>query len=194
MTPLTAIVLIILGILMIANPTGAVLTVCRIVGCILFLAGIVLMVLFLARRGWENSSTWDVAMCVLGAVLLALGLFIIIRPGVVVGFVGILFAVVLFLHGIYDFREMINLKKMGDERWWISLILGIVTFLMGVLVLISPIAIPTIMTVLTGIFLVFDGAVELYLAFRIHQVGKRWEKEGFHGSRVIDGEAEDIDE
>lgn len=194
MTALTSILLIILGILLITNPTGAVLTVCRIVGCILFISGIVLIVMFLSRKGWETGSTWDVAMCVLGAVMLAVGVFIVIRPGAVVGFVGILFAIILFLHAIYDFREMLNLKRMNDERWWISLICAAVTFLMGILILMSPIAVPAIMTVLTGIFLIFDGLAELFIAFRVLQVGKRWEQEGFSDKKVIEGKAEEIDE
>ena len=62
------ILLIILGILLLVNPTGALLTVCRIAGCILLLSGAVLIAVFLSRKGWESGSVWDVALCVLGAV------------------------------------------------------------------------------------------------------------------------------
>ena len=190
---LTAVLLIILGILLIANPTGAVLTVCRIVGCILFIGGVVLLLMFIGRKGWETGSTWDVVIGVLGAVLLAIGLFIIIRPGTVVGFVGILFAIILFFHAFYDMREMRNLKRMNDERWWISLICAAVTFLMGLWILLSPITVPAIMTILTGVFLIFDGIVELFLAVRVQQVGKRWEAEGFSEKKIIEGKAREVD-
>lgn len=195
MTVLMAILLVILGILLIVNPAGALLTVCQIVGCLLFLTGAVLIVMFLAQKGWENGSAWEVAMCVLGVVLLALGLFVIIRPASVLNFVGLLFAIILFLHGIYDFREMRKLKRMNDSRWWISLICTAVTFLMGVLLLFLPVAVASFATVLAGIFLIYNGVADLYIAFRVMQAVKRWEQDGFpEEGRVIEGYAEDIDD
>ena len=141
MTVLVSIVLIILGILLLVNPTGALLTVCRIAGCILLLSGAVLIAVFLSRKGWESGSVWDVALCVLGVVMLALGLFVIIRPAAVLSFMGLLFAIILFLHGFYDLREMRMLKRMNAGRWRISLICTGVTFLMGILMLFLPVAV-----------------------------------------------------
>ena len=195
MTALTAAAMLILGILLMVNPMGAILTVCRIVGCILLLAGAALVFMFLIKRGWETGSPWDIAVCVLGAVLLAVGIFVILRPGSIVEFVNLLFAVVLFLHGIYDFREMLKLKRLRDDKWWVSLILTAITFVMGFLLLASPFMASVFVTMAAGAFLLFDGAVALFLAFRVQQVGRRnREDETRLRDDIIDGEAEDIDE
>ena len=195
MTALTAVAMLILGILLMVNPMGAILTVCRIVGCILLLAGIALVFMFLIKRGWETGSPWDIAVCVLGAVLLAVGIFVILRPGSIVEFVNLLFAVVLFLHGIYDFREMLKLKRLRDDKWWVSLILTAVTFVMGFFLLASPFMASVFVTMAAGAFLLFDGAVALFLAFRVQQMGRRnREDETRLRDDIIDGEAEDIDE
>ncbi len=195
MTALTAVAMLILGILLIVNPYGAILTVCRIVGCILLLAGIALVFMFLIKRGWETGSPWDIAVCVLGAVLLAVGIFVILRPRSIVAFANLLFAVVLFLHGIYDFREMLKLKRLKDDKWWIGLILTGITFVMGFLLLASPFALPVFVTIATGAFLIFDGAVALFLAFRVQQMGRRCREDEYHlRGDIIDGEAEDMDD
>jgi uncharacterized membrane protein HdeD (DUF308 family) len=194
-TVMMSIVMVILGILLIVNPDTAVLTVCQIVGCILLLTGIVLIIMYLTRKGKENSSAWDVAMCVLGVVLLALGIFVIIRPSAVLNFVGLLFAVILFLHAFYEFREMRNLKRMQDERWWISLICAAATLVMAILMLFLPVAVAAFATVLAGIFLIYNGVADLFLAFRVMQAAKRWEETGgFIEGEIIDVDSEDIEE
>lgn len=192
MTVLVSIVLIILGILLLVNPTGALLTVCRIAGCILLLSGAVLIAVFLSRKGCESGSVWDVALCVLGVVMLALGLFVIIRPAAVLSFMGLLFAIILFLHGFYDLREMRMLKRMNAGRWRISLICTGVTFLMGILMLFLPVAVGSLATALAGVFLIYNGVADLYIAFRVMRASRRWG--GYTGGKVIDGHAEEIDE
>ena len=190
MTELVAVLMIVLGILLLVNPGEAVLLVCRLSGVILGITGLVLLLMSLNnRQGVERGNGLDIFLTVLGIILLALGLFIVFRPGVVVGFAGVLFAVVLFVHGIGDLREMITLKQMGYSRWWVSLLCAAVTFLMGLVVLLLPFDRAALMMRIAGIFLVLDGISELYLALRVVSLKKR-----YNTDRMIEGHAREIDD
>ncbi|HIV24340.1 MAG TPA: DUF308 domain-containing protein [Candidatus Scatomonas pullistercoris] len=190
MTELVAVLMIVLGILLLVNPGEAVLLVCRLSGVILGITGLVLLLMSLNnRQGVERGNGLDIFLTVLGIILLALGLFIVFRPGVVVGFAGVLFAVVLFVHGIGDLREMITLKQMGYSRWWVSLLCAAVTFLMGLVVLLLPFDSAALMMRIAGIFLVLDGISELYLALRVVSLKKR-----YNTDRMIEGHAREIDD
>ena len=190
MTELVAVLMIVLGILLLVNPGEAVLLVCRLSGVILGITGLVLLLMSLNnRQGVERGNGLDIFLTVLGIILLALGLFIVFRPGVVVGFAGVLLAVVLFVHGIGDLREMITLKQMGYSRWWVSLLCAAVTFLMGLVVLLLPFDSAALMMRIAGIFLVLDGISELYLALRVVSLKKR-----YNTDRMIEGHAREIDD
>ena len=190
MTELVAVLMIVLGILLLVNPGEAVLLVCRLSGVILGITGLVLLLMSLNnRQGVERGNGLDIFLTVLGIILLALGLFIVFRPGVVVGFAGVLVAVVLFVHGIGDLREMITLKQMGYSRWWVSLLCAAVTFLMGLVVLLLPFDSAALMMRIAGIFLVLDGISELYLALRVVSLKKR-----YNTDRMIEGHAREIDD
>lgn len=190
MTELVAVLMIVLGILLLVNPGEAVLLVCRLSGVILGITGLVLLLMSLNnRQGVERGNGLDIFLTVLGIILLALGLFIVFRPGVVVGFAGVLFAVVLFVHGIGDLREMITLKQMGYSRWWVSLLCAAVTFLMGLVVLLLPFDSAALMMRIAGIFLVLDGISELYLALRVVSLKKR-----YNTDRMIEGHAREIND
>lgn len=196
MTELVAVLMIILGVMLLLNPQEAVLMVCRLSGVILAVTGLVFLLMSLNnRRGVERGGGLDIFLTILGILLLALGLFIVFRPEVVVGFAGILFAVILFVHGIGDLREMQTVKQLGYSRWWISLLCAVVTFVMGLIVLVSPLGSAALMVRIAGIFLILDGISDLYLAFRVITLRKRFETyEEMDPERIIEGSAREIDQ
>lgn len=195
MTELVAVLMIVLGIMLLWNPEDAVLLVCRLVGVIMAVTGLVLLLMSLNnKRGVERGNSLDIFLTVLGIILLAMGLFVVFRPGIVVGFAGVLFAVILFVHAVGDLRETFTLKKLGYPRWRLSLLCAAVTFLMGLIVLISPLGSAAVMMRIAGIFLILDGISDLYLAFRVISLKKNFEERGIYDSdRVIEGKAREID-
>ncbi len=194
-TELMAVLMIILGIMLVMNPQEAVLMVCRLVGVIMAVTGLALLLMSLNnRRGVERGGGLEIFLTVLGIILLAMGLFVTFRPGVVVDFAGILFALILFVHGIGDLREMAVVKRMGYDKWWISLLCAAVTFLMGLIVLIAPLGSASLMMSIAGVFLILDGVSDLYIAFRVITLRKRYEQyEETDPGRMIEGEAREID-
>ena len=191
-TALMAILMILLGMLMILNPGGAVLTICRLVGCVLLITGVVLVVMFLVRKGWEGNNTADVLLGVLGVVLLAVGLYIAIRPAAVIGFVSILIAVILFFHAFRGFREIQELRRLRDDSWWISLFCTVLTVLMGILVRVSPFGSAKVMGILTGICLIFAGVSGLFMDFRVLHISRKIQKNRYLEDDIIDVEAREI--
>ena len=55
-----------------------------------------------------------------------------------------------------------------------------------------PVAVGSLATALAGVFLIYNGVADLYIAFRVMRASRRWG--GYTGGKVIDGHAEEIDE
>mgnify|MGYP001851277977 FL=1 len=167
MSEITAVLMIVFGLMLVINPGGAVLLVCRLLGLVLAVTGLVFCLTAFSGRYEPAGKGLDLLHLVPGIFLAAAGLFILFRPGVVVGFAGILFAVILLVHGVSDLRKMLLMRQVGDQRWKISLVSAVITFLMGFIVLIAPFGSASLMMTFAGIFLMIDGISELYLILRM---------------------------
>ena len=197
----TSLLLIILGVFLLINPSEAIMTVCRIVGCIMVVAGVVLIILFIVRKRCEVENNVNYILIILGVILFALGIFVVLKPGVIVGFVSILFAVILFLQAAAGIRGLTEQVKYKDGKWWIGLLIVVVTVLMALLVLIQPLFLASILMRITGVFMILSGIGGLFMNFRIMHYGKQYRKEHpeyveemrkkAYRDRVIDVDAEE---
>ena len=73
-------------------------------------------------------------------------------------------------HGVVDLQAAFNIKRGGFEKWWVSLLLAVVTLLLGALIIIDPFAALDALLILIGLVLIFDGLSDLYIIFRISRV------------------------
>lgn len=158
-----AVLTIIMGIALIANPNAAALTICRLLGWIILLSGAVSVVFYL--RG--GRSFWETSGLVLAIVGILLGAFIIRTPEMIVKFLGYLMAGILLIHGVNDVREAFEVKVYQDPHWLIALILGVINILFGALIVWNPFSSATLLMTIMGIALVYDGVTDLLIVLRV---------------------------
>ena len=68
---------------------------------------------------------------------------------------------VLAAGAYYDVREH------RIPNWWVDLVLAVLTVVLGGVVLLNPFGTMEAMTMLIGASLVYDGASDLYLIYRV---------------------------
>lgn len=171
-TTVMAVLTTIMGLALIINPDFATVTICLIVGWVLLVSGVVAVVsYFLGHRGMFGTGE-----VVLGVIELALGLFIVVSPGSVVQFLGILFAAILIVHGINDLRQAQAVKRYGDERWMISMGLGLLSILLGILILWNPFSSASFLMIVIGAALVYDGISDLVIVFRLGSFARKFQR------------------
>lgn len=158
-----AVLTIVMGIALIANPNAAALTICRLLGWIILLSGAFSVIFYLrgARSFWETSGL------VLAVVGILLGAFIIRSPGAIVKFLGYLMAAILLIHGINDVREAFEAKAYQDAHWLLALVLGAVSILFGLLIVWNPFSSATLLMTIIGVALVYDGITDLLIVLRV---------------------------
>lgn len=168
-----AVLTIIMGIALIANPNAAALTICRLLGWIILLSGAVSVVFYL--RG--SRSFWETSGLVLAVAGILLGIFIIRTPGIIVKFLGYLMAGILLIHGINDVRESFEIKAYQDQQWLIALVLGLINILFGALIVWNPFSSATVLMTIIGVALVYDGATDLLIVLRAARFVKEVRRE-----------------
>lgn len=169
---IVAVLTAIMGLALIINPDFATVTICLIVGWVLFISGAASVVLYLMGR----RRMFGVVDLVRAVVELVLGLFIVLNPDSVVRFLGILFAAILMIHGIQDLSEAFAVRRYGDDRWIVTLALGVLSVLLGLLIFWNPFASSAFLMTVVGVALVYDGVSDLVIVLRVSRFAREFHK------------------
>jgi uncharacterized membrane protein HdeD (DUF308 family) len=87
------------------------------------------------------------------------------RPGFLMSLVGIVLGFIMLLHGVHDIQNAREAKALGyDHR--LSLVVGIVTGIMGLVIMINPFSTATTLLRVAGLFLLLDGLGDVLMVYR----------------------------
>jgi len=81
---------------------------------------------------------------------------------------------VIIFHGVLDLQSVPALMQQKMPRWWIDLLLGALTLVLGLLILVNPMDTFSALVALIGLALVYDGASDLWLVLRLHKSWKTY--------------------
>lgn len=107
-----------------------------------------------------------------GLLLIVLGLVVGFARETIASLLPVVFGVVLFIGGILKTQGAFDLKRMGDLRWFVTLIGALVSLVFGLIVLFNPFG--TLMTLMRvmGAFLVVESVQDAIYAARYEKIRK----------------------
>ena len=158
-----ALITLILGLILLIWPRAAALTICIILGWAMIAAGVVGVIMYFINR---KNGQGGAIMLILGAISLIWGILIVCKPAFWVAFLFIIFGILLIFHGCCNFGDGIEMKRTGFSKWWVAIILGVITVVLGILAIIMPFAAATAVTIYCGIALIFDAIKDLIIVAR----------------------------
>lgn len=160
-TALMSVLSLILGLILILWPVSSTMFLCVIAGWVLLLGGIFLLGLHFAGKNNTNSTK-----LLLGVVGVAFGLWIVLRPSLIVQFLSVLFGGVLLMRGFIGLEDSFVLNRAKNTYWWVYTILAMASILFGLFVIWAPVSIVAI-TIVAGVALVFDGVSSFITGLQI---------------------------
>lgn len=168
-----SVVTLIIGLVLLIRPLGAITAVCSMVGVFLLVLGVFgLLNHFVFNPGLSNSFELGINI-----VETLLGFYIVMNPGSIIEFLFLILAVVLFVHGFHDMDTAMKMKRTGYHKWWETFVIAVVTILLGILALTKPFESTELLLRVVGASLVFDGATDLLVLHRTSKIWKNeWEK------------------
>ena len=152
---------ILLGLFLAFWPGQSVSFLCMLLGAAIAVTGIIYFVGWLARRREGVPALFVLP----GVVLFALG-------ASVVQLVQYIFGAVLIFHGVVDLQGALALMGQGYSRWWVDLLLAVLTLALGVLVVVNPFGTFAALMGLVGASLIFDGVTDLVIIWRLSRAFK----------------------
>lgn len=158
-----------LGIVLVIWPDMSMQIVCAAIGVVLILTGVLkIMEYFISKDGSLYAQT----NLIFGIVLTVVGVWIVLKPDQVLAIIPIIVGIIIVLHGINKLRQAVTLCKGQYDKWWIALILGLLTAGFGVLLICKPFAALDTAVMLIGLFLVYDGLSNIWIISRVYKTAK----------------------
>lgn len=160
-TLIFAIAFALLGILLLLIPFGIYDFLGYLLGAVAVGFGVYRLVLYFMRKKSASLLAVDLFS---GVLLLAFGIVCFVMHARVAGYTAIVFGLLMIAGSIIKFQNAIDLFRLGLGRWWVILILGAVSVLLGILLLSRP-NLPflnlkdrEIFLLVSGVFLLYDSA------------------------------------
>ena len=161
---LVALVTIILGVVLVVWPDRSVRMICSILGGALLLCGLLYVIGWFAGKRRQSKSVF---MIIPGVILAGLGVWLMTSSSTVIALIQYVFGAVVLFHGILDLQAALALLTQRMNKWWIDLLLALLTLGLGLLILANPFGTFAALVVLIGIALIYDGASDLWLIGRL---------------------------
>lgn len=161
--------LIALGIYSLTKPVGTLFAAAWLIGCFTLVSGISRMIFtFRTEAFMPNSGTR-----MLSALLqILLGIMFLCFNTAFTASLPIIFALWVLIEGVIVAVQSFDYKRFGFTYWWVILLLGIASAVLGVLCLRDPVESAQLLAMLIGI-----GIISLGVAYILALVGvKKFEK------------------
>lgn len=171
---IAAVITILLGVLLIFVPNRSARFLCALLGGALVLTGAIYILGWLSKRRQTGFPVWFLLP---GVILTALGLWLLTNPASVIVLIQYIFAAILIFHGVIDLQGAVSLARQGWERWWLDILLAVLTLALGVLIFINPFGTTEVLMMAIGVSLVFDGASDLLLIHRLTKAFRQAEED-----------------
>lgn len=164
---------LLVGLLLLVMPQESLRWICYAFGAVILITGAICLLRYFHIRGNGIRAPF---LLIGGVVTLSLGIFLLLQPDFVMSILPVVFGLFIAVDGVLRCENSIELARLHGQRWWILLLLGAVSVLLGVLVVLHPLDAIIGVTMLSGLLLVVEGALNLgcviYASMEVHALDR----------------------
>ena len=183
---ISAVLCALLGLVLVIWPGATSQIICMLLGGVLLAYGVIHIAIYLFNR--ERTIILQ-GMMILGIVFAVLGLWILLKPEMIMMAVPVIVGVLIAIHGLHNVVQAFALKKDGYESWWLAFLMGLLTLIFGGVLIYNPFKAIELVARIIGIFLIYDGVSDIWILSRVFKV--RRDKERIIDAKFVDIEDED---
>lgn len=166
-----------IGVLLLVDQNIFTNTISYILGGVLLAFGLLNLIAYFRAEQAFGYLLKSVVMC-------AAGIFIITRPDFIFNVLAIIFGLYLLTDGISSLRNSVAMKNYGASKWVGSLIMAILTIILGLVLIVNPLASTKIAVTALGIALVISGILSIYNGAVTKRYIKRAEKNAIQSVNI----------
>ena len=148
-----SILLIILALFLIFRPIQSLNFIMIFLGVILTLNGIVHSISYFSTPNEYKMLSFELVQ---GVICIVLGLVFICNPALINSFLTYIIGAWILIESVIKMQMALNLKSMQNSNWMVTLLLGIITLILGITIIFNPFATIATVTTITGTVLLIS--------------------------------------
>lgn len=154
---------ILIGLILLIWPASSLMIIGKCLGVLLAAGGVASGIFYLK----DHESAAQTALLILGVIMIICGVVIFLHPEELVKLIPTIMGILVLLSGIINLGETFTLSRQKYTKWWISLIISIITIGAGLFLIIKAFDLVAVITRIAGGILVFDGISDLWVVSRL---------------------------
>ena len=154
---LSSVMCITLGIIFVIWKEGVI----SLLGSVLAIGMVVIGIIYLCSF-FLNLVTNGMSV-VMGILVLAVGIWFLIQPEVIVSLIRIVIGVLLLFPGFRGVKETLDAKRCEYSRWTASLVFAIICMVCGFVCVFNPFGVIKNAVLFIGIILIFNGVSNIWI-------------------------------
>lgn len=170
---IAGILLIVLGVVCICNPTATLFSTAWLIGFFTLVAGISKLVFTIQTQTYiPNSGSRmlsSILLIILGLIFLCNNIFLTVS-------LPIIFVLWVLVEGIILAVQSFDYKQAGFAQWWCILIIGIAGAVLGVAGLRNPVAASVTLSTLIGIAVILMGVAYILAVAGVSKLQNKFEQ------------------
>lgn len=166
----SSILTIVLGLVFIIWKDGVI----GAIGTVLAIGLIVVGAVYLSSY-FLNIVTNGVSVF-MGVVILAVGIWFVIQPAVIVSLIPVVIGVILAFHGVRGVKETLDAKRYGLNSWVVNLTLSILEIVFGLVCIFDAFGVMEKAVMLVGIILVIGGLANIWIAMSVTYAARDYQR------------------
>ncbi|MCI9140308.1 MAG: hypothetical protein HFI78_11555 [Lachnospiraceae bacterium] len=170
----TSLLYMALGIVLLVWPDISLNVVCFSFGVVTLLYGVVKLFMYVANRS-DGGFFYQIHL-VVGVIAIALGVFFLMRPDIIISIFPIMIGLFIIFHSIVKVQGAFELRKVEYDKWWGILVAAIVTAGLGIIIVRNPFATVEAMVMAVGIILILDSLLNIASTIFASYIVKKYTK------------------
>ena len=163
-TLVTGVLTVILGLVLLVWPGMALRLVGKLLGAAIAIYGVVNIVGYFSQDDTRALRRYGL---VYGIAMALIGLFLFARSGVVASVVPLVCGIALLVSGVSELQSALDLRRMGDGRWWVTLVPAVITAILGLILVLNPFRTAALLVRVLGVVLIYQGVSHLLISGRV---------------------------
>jgi len=163
------IIFILLAFFVFRHPVSALVGLALYIGIALIFTGVFLIIAAVSLRKTEEGWGWRLAEGILDIVF---AFILLSNPAVTAAVFPFVVGIWVMVYGILHFADSFRAKKAGASDWWLGLLGGILTIILGYLITSNLMVGAFALTFWIGLGLLIFGIINISLSLRMRKVIK----------------------
>lgn len=187
---ISAVITLLLGIVFLFRPIGALSTIARIVGTIVIISGLLDVIHSLTEK---QNRELNIGTVVVGVVKCVFGVFIIMDAAQILSLFSTIFSILIIIFGVNGITHALQLKYGNIPGWQGNLVVFAIVLAAGIVLLFDPFGTISITARVMGIVLIVNAVNELVTLYRLRKMQDQLSRAMRDVKDELDGNIIDID-